>query len=152
MPAFRPATLNELDRPFRVGSDVTEANPALQSRTALRRRGRGWWQQCVGVEWSATGFYNRLNDAIINATVRKGPFTDPVEGVIPAGGTLFQRRNVDHIDAWGLEASARRDWGPVGARLAADYTYARVDGGAAAPALTGLRPSGNAPAVCYRRA
>ena len=27
---FRPATLNELDRPFRVGSDVTEANPALR--------------------------------------------------------------------------------------------------------------------------
>jgi vitamin B12 transporter len=78
---------------------------------------------------------------VINATVRAGPFTDPVEGVIPAGGTLFQRRNVDHIDAWGLEASARRDWGRVGARLAADYTYARVDGGAAAPKLTGLRPA-----------
>jgi outer membrane receptor protein involved in Fe transport len=64
-----------------------------------------------------------------------------VEGFIPAGGTLFQRRNVDHIDAWGLEASARRDWARVGARLAADYTYARVDGGAAAPQLTGLRPA-----------
>ncbi len=94
-----------------------------------------------GVEWSATGFYNRLDDAVINATVRHGPFTDPVEGVIPAGGTLFQRRNVDHINAWGLEASARRDWGRLGARLAADYTYAQVDGGAAAPALTGLRPA-----------
>jgi vitamin B12 transporter len=137
---FRPATLNELDRPFRVGSDVTEANPALRpERLYGAEVGAGGTGS--GVEWSATGFYNRLDDAVINATVRQGPFTDPVEGVIPAGDTLFQRRNVDHIDAWGLEASARRDWGRFGARLAADYTYARVDGGAAAPALTGLRPA-----------
>src|SRR5690606_40027417 len=26
---FRPPTLNELHRPFRVGNDITEANPAL---------------------------------------------------------------------------------------------------------------------------
>ena len=126
---FRPATLNELDRPFRVGSDVTEANPALRPER-LYGAEIGFGGTSGGVAWSATGFYNRLGDAVINATVRTGPFTDPVEGVIPAGGTLFQRTNVDHIDAWGLEASARRDWGRVGARLAADYTYARVEGGA----------------------
>ncbi len=137
---FRPATLNELDRPFRVGSDVTEANPALRPER-LYGAELGVGGAGAGVIWSATGFYNRLDDAVINATVRAGPFTDPVEGFIPAGGTLFQRRNVDHIDAWGLEASARRDWGPVGAWLAADYTYARVDGAAAAPQLTGLRPA-----------
>ena len=137
---FRPATLNELDRPFRVGSDITEANPALRPER-LYGAEAGFGGEGAGVEWSATGFYNRLDDAVINATVRAGPFTDPVEGAIPAGGTLFQRRNVDHIDAWGLEASARRDWGRIGARLAADYTHARVDGGAAAPALTGLRPA-----------
>jgi hypothetical protein len=27
---FRPATLNELHRPFRVGNDLTEANAALE--------------------------------------------------------------------------------------------------------------------------
>ena len=27
---FRPPTLNELHRPFRVGNDVTEANPGLK--------------------------------------------------------------------------------------------------------------------------
>ncbi len=137
---FRPATLNELDRPFRVGSDVTEANPALRPER-LYGAEIGVGGAPGGFEWSATGFYNRLDDAVINATVRAGPFVDPVEGSIPAGGTLFQRRNVDHIDAWGLEASVRRDWGRVGARLAADYTVARVDGGTAAPALTGLRPA-----------
>jgi vitamin B12 transporter len=137
---FRPATLNELNRPFRVGSDVTEANPALKPER-LYGAEIGVGGNGGGVAWSATGFYNRLDDAVINATVRYGPFVDPVEGLIPAGGTLFQRTNVDHIDAWGLEASARRDWSRIGVRLAADYTYARVDGGAAAPALTGLRPA-----------
>jgi outer membrane receptor protein involved in Fe transport len=28
---FRPPTLNELHRPFRVGNDITEANPALRA-------------------------------------------------------------------------------------------------------------------------
>ena len=137
---FRPATLNELDRPFRVGSDVTQANAALRPER-LYGAEIGSGSRWLGVVWDATGFYNRLDDAVINATVRAGPFTDPIEGVIPAGGTLFQRRNIDHIDAWGVEASARREWGRLGARLAADYTYARVDGGAEVPALTGLRPA-----------
>ena len=137
---FRPATLNELDRPFRVGSDVTEANPDLRPER-LYGAEVGVGGTGGGVEWSATGFYNRLDDAVINATVRQGPFLDAVEGFIPAGGTLFQRRNVDRIDAWGVEASARRDWGRIGGRLAADYTDAEVVGGASAPTLTGLRPA-----------
>ncbi len=140
---FRPATLNELDRTFRVGNDVTEANPALRpeqlfgGEIGLGGAGAGW-------SWDATVFVSRLNDAVINATLRvaeNGPFTDPVEGVIPAGGTLYQRRNVDHIDAAGLETEARRRLGPVDLTLAADYTSARVDGGAAAAQLTGKQPA-----------
>ncbi len=137
---FRPASPNELYRPFRVGADVTEANPGLQPER-LYGAEIGVGGNRAGVEWSATAFYNRLNDAVINATVRQGPFVDPVEGVIPAGGTLFQRRNVAAIQAWGVEASARKDWGRVSARLAADYTSSRVEGGAAAPALNGLQPA-----------
>ncbi len=34
---FRPATLNELHRPFRVGNDLTEANAALIPETLQRR-------------------------------------------------------------------------------------------------------------------
>ncbi len=134
---FRPATLNELERPFRVGQDVTEANPALKP------------ERLYGVEagfggagplrWSATVFYNRLQDAVVNATVRQGPFTDPVEGFI--AGTLFQRRNVSGVDAVGLETNAERRFGPVDLTLAGDYTWASVDGGAAAPGLTGKRPA-----------
>ena len=107
--------MNELDRPFRVGSDVTQANPALRPERLYGAEvgAGGRW---LGAQWDATGFYNRLNDAVINATVRTGPFTDPVEGVIPAGGTLFQRRNVDHIDAMG---GWKRPPGGTGARSAA---------------------------------
>ncbi len=141
---FRPATLNELDRPFRVGSDLTEANPALKP------------EKLYGVEvgvggdgargaWSLTAFANRLRDAVINATIAKGPTVDlfdPIGNFVAAGGTLYQRRNVDHIDAAGLEAEAHRSLGEtLNVRIAADYTYATVDGGAAAPRLTGLRPA-----------
>ena len=141
---FRPATLNELNRPFRVGSDLTESNPALQP------------EKLYGVEvgagndsprggWSLTAFANRLQDAIINVTVAKGPIADPFDPVgnfVAAGGTLYQRRNVNHVDALGIEAEAHRAITTTrNARVAADYTYARVDGGSAAPQLTGLRPA-----------
>ena len=119
---------------------MTEANPALRperlfgAEIGLGGAGAGW-------SWNATAFANRLNDAIVNATLHAGPFTDPVEGFIPGGGTLYQRRNVDHIDAIGLETEARRRFGPVDLTLAADYTRAQVDGGATAPQLTGKQPA-----------
>ena len=40
---FRPPTLNELHRPFRVGNDVTEANAALRTEEVTSGE--------VGVEW-----------------------------------------------------------------------------------------------------
>jgi vitamin B12 transporter len=137
---FRPATLNELNRPFRVGHDITEANPALRPERLIGGElgvggaGEGW-------SWDATVFLNRLTDAVVNVTLHTGPYADPVEGFIPAGGTLYQRRNVDHIDAAGVEAEARRRWGSIDFTLAAGYTAARVDGGAAAPQLTGRQPA-----------
>jgi vitamin B12 transporter len=142
---FRPATLNELDRPFRVGNDLTEANPALKPER-LYGAEIGTGQDGDHGAWSVTAFANRLQDAIINATVAHGPITDPFDpaggGFIAAGGTLYQRRNVDHIDAFGIEAEAhRRLIEGLEVRVAADYTDAEVDGGAAAPQLTGRRPA-----------
>jgi outer membrane receptor protein involved in Fe transport len=137
---FRPVTLNELDRTFRVGNDVTEANPALQPEKLLGAEA-GIGQDRAGWSWQATAFFNRLNDAVINATQHVGPYTDPVEGFIPAGGTLYRRENVDHIDAAGVEAEARRAFGPVNLTLSADYTRAVVDGGSTAPQLTGKAPA-----------
>lgn len=137
---FRPPTLNELHRPFRVGNDVTEANPDLKpeklSGVEAGLGGEGH------VRWSATAFYNWLKDPITNVTVGVGPATFPTAGFIPAGGTLRQRQNAGEIRAYGLEAEAVADLGPALAfRAAVAATHARVDGGATAPQLTGLRPA-----------
>lgn len=137
---FRAPTLNELHRPFRVGNDVTEANPALEPErltgVEIGVGGEGDWR------WSATLFANKLEKAITNVTIGVGPGTFPIAGFIPAGGVLRQRQNAGDIDAWGLEAELEKHWGEVFLlRLAGGYTRAKVDGGSAAPQLTGLRPA-----------
>jgi outer membrane receptor protein involved in Fe transport len=137
---FRPPTLNELHRPFRVGNDVTEANPALKpERLSGVEAGLGGE---APVRWSATAFFNRLSDPIANVTVGQGPATFPTAGFIPAGGVLRQRRNVGRIDAWGIEGEAEGEAdAAVGWRAAFAYTHARVDGASDAPQLTGRRPA-----------
>ncbi len=140
---FRPPTLNELYRPFRVGNDVTEANGALKPERLFGGEA-GLGGQVGGLTWSASGFVNQLKDAVTNVTIGVGPGTFPAfpgAGFIPAGGTLRQRQNVGAINAYGLETEAALQWSQFEFRAAADYTHARVDGAAAAPQLTGLRPA-----------
>ena len=137
---FRPPTLNELHRPFRVGNDVTEANPTLKPETLQGAEvglgGEG------AVRWSTDIFYNQLNDPITNVTLGVGPGVFPTAGFIPAGGTLRQRQNAGEIRAWGVEAEASGDAGAaLGWRLAGAYTDAEVRGGTVARQLTGLRPA-----------
>jgi outer membrane receptor protein involved in Fe transport len=138
---FRAPTLNELHRPFRVGNDVTEANSALKpERLAGAEFGLG--QSFKGGQWSATAFVSRLRDAISNVTKASGPITDSVAGFIPAGGVLRQRQNVDAVNATGLEVSARYALTPsLDVRFEAVATRARMEGGGAAPQLTGLHPA-----------
>jgi vitamin B12 transporter len=137
---FRPATLNELHRPFRVGNDVTEANSGLKPEK-LYGVEAGFGGGSGGASWSANLFFNRLEGAITNVTIG-GPGTYPVAGFIPAGGVLRQRRNAGDIDAYGLETEGRLALGPdFDLRAAAVYSVAEVDGGTAAPQLTGLRPA-----------
>lgn len=137
---FRPPTLNELHRPFRVGNDVTEANPGLRPET-LAGADLGLEGEAGPWAWSAGAFLNRLSDPVTNITLATGPGVFPVAGFIPAGGTLRQRRNAGRIDAWGLEAEARGTFGSLDLRAAAAWTDAEVDGGTSAPQLTGLRPA-----------
>lgn len=136
---FRPPTLNELHRPFRVGNDITEANPSLKPET-LQGIEAGFGLDAP-VRLSAGVFYNRIKDPIANVTIGIGPGTFPTAGFVPAGGVLRQRQNAGEIEAWGLEAEASGDAGPFSWRAAAAYTDAEVDGGATAPQLTGLRPA-----------
>ena len=138
---FRPATLNELHRPFRQGNNDTEANAGLQPER-LYGAEVGAGRDHGPLTWSATLFYNRLDDAITNLTIGQGPGTFPLAGFIPAGGIVRQRMNAGAVDAVGLEGEASRQIGPTLKLTAAlDYTRSRVDGGDAAPQLTGLRPA-----------
>jgi len=137
---FRPATLNELHRPFRVGNDVTEANADLSPERLYGAEagagGKGW------VTWDADVFYNELADAITNVTIGKGPGTFPLAGFVPAGGTLYERENADRVNAFGVEGEAVHPFGPrLQLRAAFTFSHARVDGGDQAPQLTGLRPA-----------
>ncbi len=137
---FRPPTLNELHRPFRVGNDITEANAGLEPEVLYGLEvgvgGEGT------VDWSATLFANRLEGAVTNVTIGFGPGVFPVAGFVPAGGVLRQRQNAGDVEAWGLEADI--GWtvsDRLRLKLSGAWTRAEVDGGSAAPQLTGLRPA-----------
>ncbi|HWE44722.1 MAG TPA: TonB-dependent receptor [Caulobacteraceae bacterium] len=139
---FRPPTLNELHRPFRVGNTVTEANPALEPERLFGAEvGVGRTTSASNVE--ATVFVNRLEDAVTNVTLGVGPGTFPKAGFIPAGGVFQMRENAGAVQATGLEFDARHKF--MGDRLvlraALSATDARVDGGDQAPQLTGKRPA-----------
>lgn len=138
---FRPATLNELHRPFRVGNDLTEANAALEpERLAGVEAGWAWTGERASV--TAAAFWTQVDDAIVNVTIGEGPGTFPRAGFVPAGGVLRQRRNAGTIEAVGLELDGRLDLTPaLTVRAALSATDARIDGGATAPQLTGLRPA-----------
>ncbi len=138
---FRAPTLNELFRTYRVGSTVTKANADLTPEHLYGAEG-GAGGGAGPVTWRITTFYNRLVDPVTNVTLALGPYTDPVAGYVPPGGALLQRRNVGAIDAYGLEGEAEiRLAATLSLEAALDWTHARVDGGVAAPALTGLQPA-----------
>jgi outer membrane receptor protein involved in Fe transport len=138
---FRPATLNELHRPFRVGNDLTEANAALEPER-LTGVEAGWAWTGERASLTATVFWNEIEDAIVNVTIGAGPGTFPRAGFVPAGGVLRQRMNAGTIDATGLEIDGRFEVNDaLSIRAALSAADARVDGGAMAPQLTGLRPA-----------
>ncbi|MGZ9099060.1 MAG: TonB-dependent receptor, partial [Brevundimonas sp.] len=140
---FRPATLNELHRPFRVGNDLTEANAALEPETLQGvESGLSW--DGARTRFGATLFVNRIEAAIVNVTLGAGPGIIPAlprAGFIPAGGVLRQRQNAGVIEAVGLELTAEHRLEDFTFVAAASMTDAEVDGGSAAPQLTGLQPA-----------
>lgn len=137
---FRPPTLNELHRPFRVGNDVTESNPNLKPE-ALKGLELGFGRDGATGRGEVTVFWNRIEDAIANVTIGVGPGTFPRAGFIPAGGVLRQRLNISAIEAVGVEGQARREVAGVVLRAAFAVTDARVVGAGLAPQLEGKRPA-----------
>jgi iron complex outermembrane recepter protein len=104
--AFRAPTLNELYRPFQVGTVLTAANENLGPETLW---GTEAGPQIVidGVVVRATGFYNRLDNAIGNITLMEP---------LPSGATR-QRQNFGTARVAGLELDA--SWHP-----SAPWTFA----------------------------
>jgi len=138
---FRPPSLNELHRPFRVGNDITEANARLKPER-LQGVEAGLGLDRGDTRLGATLFANRLEDPVANVTVGAGPGVFPIAGFVPAGGVLRRRQNVGAIDAIGLELDAQQRVGQsLTLRAALSATRARVDGEDAAPQLTGKRPA-----------
>ncbi len=137
--AFRVPTLNELYRPFRQGSAVTQANPALSAEHADSAE--------VGADWgpspwtlSLTGFASRLEDPVDNVTLAQGPGTFPLFGKLPAGGVGQERLNLGRVVVSGVEAAARWDPAPAWSLgLSAIAEDATVRSAPVAPALVGLQ-------------
>jgi outer membrane receptor protein involved in Fe transport len=126
---FRAPTLNELYRPFQVGTVLTLANETL---TAERL-----WGAEAGVELSpspvlvarVTGFWNRLENAVSNATL-----------AVPVDGAQRQRQNLGVARILGaetsLEARLARSWILL---LGHTWVDARVIEAPGNPALIGKR-------------
>lgn len=103
--AFRAPTLNELYRPFQVGSVLTAANEALRPET-LWGAEAGPQVVAGGAVVRATFFWNRLAGAIANVTL-PAPLPD---------GATRQRRNLGTTRVAGLELDA--SWRPAAAWIA----------------------------------
>ena len=138
---FRLPTPNELYRPFRVGADATAANPALDLERARGVEAGFDWRPVATARLSVTAYANRLDGAIANVTLGKGPGVFPQVGFVAAGGAFRQRLNLDAVVVHGLEADAALDIGRVMASASLAFADARVRASGPAVALDGLRPA-----------
>jgi outer membrane receptor protein involved in Fe transport len=136
---FRVPTLNELYRPFRVGGDIVEANPDLRvERLIGAELGMDWRITDLSV-LSVTLYQARIAGAVDNVllTTRPGTYV-PLGVVVPVGGTLAQRLNLDVVTSQGLEARLRVPLGP-NADVEGFYLYnsPQVDSATISTALVG---------------
>lgn len=138
---FRLPTPNELYRPFRVGADATAANPSLDLERARGVEAGLDWQPAPAARLSITGFLNRLDGAISNVTLARGPGVFPQVGFVSGAGSFRQRANLDSVETKGIEADASLAFGPLTAIASFAYGDARVQASGVAISLDGLRPA-----------
>ncbi|WP_420607546.1 TonB-dependent receptor [Novosphingopyxis sp.] len=123
---LRVPTLNELYRPFVVFPVVTKANEKLRNE---RLRGVE-----IGIDYTPapqwrlalTAFDNRLCEAIANVTLAPD---------------LRQRRNIDAVEARGIEASASARLDAFRFTGSAAWTDSRTHGSGFAAGIDGFRPA-----------
>jgi outer membrane receptor protein involved in Fe transport len=120
---FRLPTLNELYRPFRVGNDITEANPALAPERMRGAEGGVRLTPGNGITLNATLFQVRLKNAVDNVVIQTTTGNNAELGVfVPAGGSLAQRRGLNRVNVKGLEADIA--WQATDSlRLSAAYLF-----------------------------
>ncbi len=128
--SFRLPTLNELYRSFAVSANgITTRTVANANLAPERLRGAEVGfdvRPLPGVQFSATAFYNRLNNAIGNVTT---------------GTNVRQRQNVDAIVAKGIELSGSIKAGDFDLDASYAYSDSRVKASGTAVALNDLRPA-----------
>lgn len=123
---IRLPTLNELYRPFVVFPVVTNANEDLLPEKLEGYEGGIDFTLDEGTQFGVTVFDNKVKNAIANVTLATN---------------LRQRRNLDAIDAFGVEFAASVQRGPWGFNASLALTDAEVVGSGFAAPLDGNRPS-----------
>lgn len=123
---LRLPTLNELYRPFVVFPVVTMANENLRPERLEGFEAGIDWRAAPGVSFALTAWDNEVEGAITNVTLEEN---------------LRQRRNIDAIDAQGIELSAALESGPFSFDGSLAYTDAVQRGSGPAGDLEGFRPS-----------
>ncbi|MFB9047885.1 TonB-dependent receptor [Sphingobium indicum] len=123
---FRLPTLNELYRPFVVFPITTLANAALTPEKLKGVEAGIDVSPVTGLTLSATGFINRLDDAIANVTLVNRTNTR-------------ERQNVDHITAKGIELTAIGRVSDF--LLSASYAYSHSTVHAPGEGFDGLTPA-----------
>jgi vitamin B12 transporter len=138
---WRLPTLNELYRPFRVGVDATAANAELAPERLRGIEAGIDWRPAPRARIGLTLFANRLDGAIANVTLGRGPGTFPGVGFVASGGDFRRRSNLDAIVARGAELDARYSLGAWTLSGGWSWVEAEVKADSAALALDGLRPA-----------
>lgn len=137
---WRLPTLNELYRPFRVGADATAANELLAPER-LKGAEIGVDIESGDLQFGATAFANKLENAIANVGLGAGPANFPGVGFVAAGGVYRQRQNLDAIDSKGIELDASYSGRDFTLSVGYAYVDAKVETSGTAAAFNGLRPA-----------
>ena len=137
---WRLPTLNELYRPFRAGADATAANPALDPETMVGAEIGATLKPTPQVTAKITLFAARLDDAIANVTIARGPGVFPGVGFVSAAGSYRRRENLDAIATRGVEIDVSGKAGPLDLHLSYALVDAKVRDNGLGAAFDGRRP------------
>jgi outer membrane receptor protein involved in Fe transport len=125
---FRAPTPNELYKPAQVGSrSLNQSNPNLDPERVTLGFETGF-DYSVSRTFSgrASGFWNEINDSIIDVTVGiNGPVAAVIGpcGLLPARGTCREKQNLDRVRNRGVELGFQ--WRPDRLlRFTTSYIYA----------------------------